>query len=97
MAYKNSPGQAFNWGVIARKITIAINGAAKPVKPVIQLPADGTFGTTGFSIVYLNVYLCPASDTPCAASGSANLRGKAQITGTTAPATVSVLSWNLQS
>ncbi|HEV7205254.1 MAG TPA: hypothetical protein VGN18_11630 [Jatrophihabitans sp.] len=89
--YKNSAGQSFNWGLAVRRFSGDTVGST-PTDPFIELPPDGTFGTTGFSTVYLTVYLCDASTTPCPV-GTPALRAKAVIGSTAPPATVTVLSW----
>ena len=90
---KNSAGQVFNWGLVLRSFALATNGAS-PTGAFIQLPADTTGGTTTYSIMYLNVWVCPASGTVCDHSGSPQLRAKVQVTGS--PRTANVLSWSVQ-
>jgi hypothetical protein len=93
LTLKNSPGQVFNWGLVLRSLSLTTNGAS-PTGSVVQLPADSTGGTTTYSIMYLNVWVCPASATVCDHSGSPQLRAKVQVIGT--PATAKVLSWSVQ-
>jgi hypothetical protein len=78
---------------VLRSLSLTTNGAS-PTGSVVQLPADSTGGTTTYSIMYLNVWVCPASATVCDHSGSPQLRAKVQVIGT--PATAKVLSWSVQ-
>lgn len=90
---KNSDGQVFNWGLVLRSFALATNGAS-PAGGFVQLPANSTGGTTTYSIMYLNVWVCPVSGAACDHSGSPQLRAKVQVTGS--PATAKVLSWSVQ-
>jgi hypothetical protein len=90
---KNSDGQVFNWGLVVRSFSLSTNGAS-PTGAFIQLPANSTGGTTTYSIMYLKVWVCPASGTACDHSGAPQLRAKVQVTGS--PATARVLSWSVQ-
>ena len=94
LTLKNSDGQIFNWGLVLRSLSLTTNGAS-PTGSVVQLPADSPVGTTTYSIMYLNVWVCPKSGKACDHSpGSQQLTAKVQVTGS--PATAKVLSWSVQ-
>jgi len=88
MSYVNANGQAFNWGVLARTFQLSTLG---PSRTMAELPAAnvGQVTTYTYSIRYVNVWTCAASSTPCATSGTPNVRVKLQTTGST----WRVLSW----
>jgi len=93
LTLKNSPGQVFSWGLVLRSFALTTNGAS-PDGALIQLPADCKGGTITYTIMYLNVWVCPVSGAACDHSGAPQLRAKVQVTGT--PATAEVLSWSVQ-
>ena len=93
LTLKNSPGQVFNWGLVLRSFSLTTSGSS-PGGSVVQLPANSTGGTTPYSIMILNVWVCPKSGVACDHSGSPQLRAKVQVTGS--PATATVLSWSVQ-
>jgi hypothetical protein len=93
LTLKNSNGQVFNWGLILRSFALSVVGSS-PTTPFIQLPKDTTVTTITYSLMYLSVWLCPASAGTCAPSGNPRLQAKVQITGT--PPVLKVLSWSEQ-
>ncbi len=98
ITFKNSPGQTFNWGLIAWTFSVDTVGTTIQ-NPLVELPGGGGVATS-FSVMYVSVWLCAASATPCPTTDAggnplpAQLRAKVQVTGTGQPATVKVLSWN---
>jgi hypothetical protein len=91
LVVKNSPGQMFNWGVLLGSFSLTVNGAS-PTQPFLDVPASD--GSASYSVMYLNVWVCPATASSCdSSSGPARLTAKVQ---TAPPATVRVLSWSVQ-
>jgi Tfp pilus assembly protein PilX len=97
LTLKNSYGQLFNWGVVVRNFSLAINGSS-PTASFIQLPSANqgitttTTTTTTYTIRYVNVWTCQATGTPCPQTGTPNVRVKVQTNGSL----VKVLSWSVQ-
>ncbi len=97
LTLKNSNGQIFNWGVVVRDFSLRVNGVS-PTAAFIALPEPNqgvtttTTTTTTYSIRYINVWTCTASDTPCAHTGPPTVRVKVQTNGST----TKVLSWSHQ-
>jgi hypothetical protein len=87
----------FNWG--AALLTLGVTGSAS--SPLAQLPttnAGYTETTTTITIrtyKYVDVWVCPASSTPCSTTGTPDLRIKAQYEDDGGK--VTVLSWSTQS
>jgi hypothetical protein len=91
--YKNSDAQIFNWGVLTRRFALRGNGSS-PSGAYIQLP-KASFGVgLTYTTKYVNVYTCVASEEPCAASGTPDLRVKLELD--TEDGSYKVLSWSHQ-
>lgn len=97
LTLRNSNGQNFNWGVVVRNFSLAVNGSS-PTVPFIQLPSPQqgitttTTTSTTYTIRYLNVWTCKASSSPCPQTGKPDVRVKVQTNGSS----VKVLSWSVQ-
>ena len=88
--YKNSDGQGFAWGLVARTFQIGGNGSGQNhtgVQPFVLVPS---VQGTSYSIGYITVWMCAASATPCSTNSSPSIVVKFQKTGTG----YKVLSWN---
>ena len=90
LTFKNSVGQMFSWGLVARSFSLAGTGSTPP-DAFVQLPPNSV--STSYSVMYLSVWVCPAGASPCN-SGPARLTAKVQVTGS--PAAVTVLSWSVK-
>jgi hypothetical protein len=99
IAVNNTTQPFFNFGLIARTLTITTTGSAITV-PFISLPDNSLgFGSAGV-LVDLAVYVCPGAST-CSASGKAALTARVLIHdpgGTPTPGArqMTVLSWSQQ-
>jgi Tfp pilus assembly protein PilX len=94
LTLKNSPnGQTFNWGIVLRGLTLNTNGTS-PTTPYIQLPPDNSGGVTTYSTMYLRVWTCVATASPCPRNVNPQLSAKVKIIGS--PPVVTVLSWSVQ-
>lgn len=96
LTLNNTTQQVLRFGVISRSLWITETGSFSFDGPVIEVPGDTT-GGNGSPVVFLTVYVCPATTTStCSTDASAAkaLRVKARIDGTTPPAKVSILSWS---
>jgi Tfp pilus assembly protein PilX len=95
MNVKNSNGQIFDWGVVVWNFSLNINGVS-PTAAFIQLPSSNQGfqqqTQTTYTIRYLNVWTCLASASPCAHTGTPDLRVKVKIDPLTNQATI--LSWS---
>ena len=91
--------QVLRFGVISRSLWITETGSFSFDGPVIEIP-DDTSGGNGAPVVYLTVYICPASTTSTCSTdaGAAKaLRVKARmVSGSAPPAQMSILSWSNQ-
>ena len=86
----NAPGRLFTWGLMLSSFSLALSGTS-PTQPVVELPPDS--GSATYSVMYLSVWVCPATASFCDRSGSAQLTAKVQVVP---PSTVKVLSWSIQ-
>jgi hypothetical protein len=95
LTFKNSVGQMFNWGLVARSFSLAGTGSTPP-DAFVQLPPNSVGGSASYSVMYLSVWVCAAAASPCDHSGLSptRLQAKVQVTGT--PSVVTVLSWSVQ-
>ncbi len=96
---KNSPGVLFGWGLVLRSLNISINGAAPNTPYLAFRPTLHQKFVTYYTIRYLNIWTCVASASPCATTGTPNVRVKIQdsIDSTTgAILSTKVLSWSEQ-
>jgi hypothetical protein len=82
----------FRGGVIAHNISIDGPGNTGTPTPMVAIPDRSTMPNR--SVVWLNVYVCPAATT-CAATGTPRLRAKINIT-TGTNREITVLSWSVQ-
>ncbi len=88
--------QVLRFGVISRSLWITETESFNFDGPVIEVP-DITSGGNRAPVVYLTVYICPATTTStCSTDASATkaLRVRARIDDTASPAKVTVLSWS---
>jgi hypothetical protein len=74
----NNTSQVFKYGLISRSLLIHSTGSSDLTNPVIELPDDSTGINNTSTVVYLSVYVCPASGS-CSVSGNPRLRVKVQI------------------
>lgn len=104
LEYKNAPGvQMFNWGVMLNSFSLKLAPPAPLDNLLIQLPSDGQVGSPSYSVMYLNVWVCPKKATSCdpqintstdpTDQTTLRLRAKVQVAP---PEPVKVLSWSVQ-
>jgi hypothetical protein len=90
--YKNSDGQGFSWGLVARTFQIGGNGSGQNQTGVLPFVFVPTLQGITYSIRYINVWTCVASATACPQKGPPDVRVKVQTTDTG----IKVLSWSHQ-
>lgn len=88
----NSTNQVFRWGLIARTLWLGTTGSADLGLPLIDVPDVAASPLPGPNVMYLSVYVCPATTT-CGPTGRLRLRIKVQVTAVP-PRAVTVLSWS---
>lgn len=92
----NDTQQALRFGVISRTLWVKQTASFSFTGPVLSVP-DYTSGGNGAPIVFLTVFLCPATTTSsCSTDATAitSLRAKAMISGSKSPSPISILSWS---
>jgi hypothetical protein len=99
LALNNVTSQVLRFGVISRALWIKETGSISYSGPVIEVPDDST--GPGGTVVYLNVYLCPAASTCTAGTGRLGLRARVLIYDPTSipnpPARqITIQSWAVQ-
>lgn len=95
---RNSTKLYFRGGVVARRVTMFAPASAEVPTPISSGPGNGAAGQSR-TVVYLAVYVCPASS--CSSGGSLQLKVKAGFTdanGTPQAGRreVTVYSWSVQ-
>lgn len=94
MNFNNASSQYFQWGLVARTISINSTGSSTALASnVISVPDDAPAPFPLPDIMYLTVYICPGQATCSSSSGTKSLQAKVQLSATT-PTTASVLSWS---
>ncbi|MEA2922851.1 MAG: hypothetical protein QOF07_2821 [Bradyrhizobium sp.] len=92
ISLNNSTNQVFRWGLITRSLSIGTTGSPDVSAALIDVPDEALIPVPTPNIMYLDVYVCPASSA-CSTSGRLQLRVKALVDPSGA---VSVLSWGNQ-
>jgi hypothetical protein len=93
--------QVLRFGVIARSLWVKETGSITYSGPVIEVPDDSPGLGPGGTIVYLNVYVCPAAATCSSTTGKLGLKARVLIydaSGTPSPPgrQISIQSWATQ-
>lgn len=98
LTLNNATQQVMRFGVISRSFWIKQNPSFSYPGPVIEVP-DDTAGGNGSPVVFLTVYICPATTTDNCSAHSAKiaaLRVKALIDDSTSTRRMKILSWSVQ-
>lgn len=96
LTLNNATQQVLRFGVISRSLWITETGSFSYTGAVIEVP-DDTSGGTGMPVVFLTVFVCPATTTSsCSTDPGAikMLRVKATMSGSAPPASMTILSWS---
>lgn len=92
--FNNASSQYFQWGLVARTITISSTGSSTALSnSVISVPDDAPAPFPLPNIMYLTVYVCPGQSTCSASSGTKSLQAKVLLSATS-PTTATVLGWS---
>jgi hypothetical protein len=79
LTLNNITSQVFRFGVIARTLWIKETGSVSYTGPVIEIPDNSPGYGPGGTVVYLTVYVCPASSTCSSSIGRLSLRARVYI------------------
>jgi hypothetical protein len=101
LALNNITSQVLRFGVVARALWIKETGSITYSGPVIEVPDNSTGYGPGGTVVYLDVYLCPASSGCTTSTGRLGLRARVLIYDPTTipnpPARqITIQSWAVQ-
>jgi hypothetical protein len=100
LTLSNITAQVLRFGVICRSLWVKETGAITYTGPVIEVPDDSKGLGPGGTIVYLNVYVCPAAATCSSSTGKLSLRARVLIfdpSGTPSPPNrqMKIQSWSM--
>jgi len=96
LTLKNATQQVLRFGAISRSLWVKETGSFSFTGPVIEVP-DDTPGSTGVPVIFLTVFVCPATTTSsCSTDPGAiqALRVKVTMSGSARPAPMTILSWS---
>lgn len=101
LTLNNITQQVLRFGVISRSLFVKETGSITYSGPVIEVPDDSPGLGPGGTIVYLSVYVCPASATCSTSTGKLRLKTRVLIydpSGTPSPPArqISIQSWSTQ-
>jgi hypothetical protein len=101
LTLSNITSQVLRFGVVARSLWIKETGSITYSGPVIEVPDNSPGLGPGGTVVYLNVYECPAATSCSSSTGVLRLRARVLIfdpTGVPVPGSrqITIQGWALQ-